>query len=43
MTEVGVPVDIRVPVQYLPSVKVHLLSQDIQHDTMIEDLQVQTH
>lgn len=43
MTEVGIPVDIRVPVQHLPSVKVHLQSQDIQYSSMIEDLQVQTH
>uniref|UniRef100_A0A674PMZ1 Carboxypeptidase A1 n=1 Tax=Takifugu rubripes TaxID=31033 RepID=A0A674PMZ1_TAKRU len=40
VTEVGIPVDIRVPVQHLPVVKVHLQSQDIQHSTMIEDLQV---
>uniref|UniRef100_A0A674MFG9 Carboxypeptidase A1 n=1 Tax=Takifugu rubripes TaxID=31033 RepID=A0A674MFG9_TAKRU len=39
VTEVGIPVDIRVPVQHLPVVKVHLQSQDIQHSTMIEDLQ----
>ncbi|TNN00261.1 hypothetical protein fugu_011507 [Takifugu bimaculatus] len=40
VTEVGIPVDIRVPAQHLPVVKVHLQSQDIQHSTMIEDLQV---
>lgn len=39
--EVGIPVDIRVPFQQLSSVKVHLQKHDIEHSTMIEDLQVQ--
>lgn len=42
VTEVGTPVDIRVTAQNLPSVKVHLQTQDIEHSTMIEDLQVKT-
>lgn len=41
VTEVGIPVDIRVPFHQLSSVKVHLQKHDIQHSTMIEDLQVQ--
>lgn len=41
VTEVGIPVDIRVPFHQLSSVKVHLQKHDIEHFTMIEDLQVQ--
>lgn len=41
VTDVGVPVDIRVPVHQLPSVKFHLQKHNIEHSAMIEDLQVQ--
>lgn len=43
VTEVGIPVDFRVPIQLLPSVEAHLQSQNIGYSTMIDDLQVQTH
>ncbi|CAG08745.1 unnamed protein product, partial [Tetraodon nigroviridis] len=40
VTGVGIPVDIRVPFHQLSSVKIHLQKHDIEHSTMIEDLQV---
>nr|AAR16321.1 pancreatic carboxypeptidase A1 precursor copy 2 [Tetraodon nigroviridis] len=40
VTGVGIPVDIRVPFHQLSSVKIHLQEHDIEHSTMIEDLQV---
>lgn len=41
VTEVGIPVDIRVPSHQLSSVKDHLEKHNIEHSAMIEDLQVQ--
>lgn len=40
-TEVGVPVDIRVPFHQLSSFKIQLQQHNIEHSAMIEDLQVQ--
>ncbi|XP_042352584.1 carboxypeptidase A5 [Plectropomus leopardus] len=39
VTDVATPVDVRVPVHSLQSVKIHLESQDIEYSIMIEDLQ----
>lgn len=41
VTQVGIPVDIRVPFLQLSSVQVHLQKHNLEHSTMIEDLQVQ--
>lgn len=40
MSDVGFPVDIRVPVHQLKMVKRYLNAYDIQFSTMIKDLQV---
>lgn len=40
VTNVGKPVDVRVPIHNLESIKTYLEAQDIEYSTMIEDLQV---
>lgn len=42
VTDVAVPVDVRVPFHSLQSIKIYLETQDIEYSIMIEDLQVQT-
>nr|XP_020449164.1 carboxypeptidase A1 isoform X1 [Monopterus albus] len=40
VTDVAIPVDVRVPIHNLQSVKIYLETQDIEYSIMIEDLQV---